>query len=87
MHRVLRPGGRALIIDMRNDVSDAEIGGQVAKLGLGPVNGFVTKIVFKHILRKRAYSKEGFVRMLAETPFCCGEIVKVPFGLEVRLTK
>ena len=87
MHRVLRPGGTALIIDMRNDVSDEAITGQVEKLRLGLINAFVTKIIFKHMLRKRAYSKEDFVRMLAATPFGSGEITKVPFGLEVRLAK
>lgn len=55
MHRVLRPGGTALIIDMRNDVSDEAITGQVEKLRLGLINAFATKIIFKHMLRKRAY--------------------------------
>jgi hypothetical protein len=57
------------------------------KLRLGLINAFVTKIIFKHMLRRRAYSKEDFVRMLAATPFGSGEITKVPFGIEVRLAK
>ena len=60
IHRVLRPEGTALIIDMRNDVSDKEISSQVKKLR---VNAFVTKIIFKHMLRKRAYSGADFARM------------------------
>ena len=87
MYRVLQPGGRALIMDTRNDVSDTEIDAQVEKLSLGPLNSFVCRIIFKRMLRKRAYSKEDFVRMLAATPFGAGEIVKVPFGLEAWLTK
>jgi ubiquinone/menaquinone biosynthesis C-methylase UbiE len=87
MHRVLRPGGTALIIDMRNDVSDEEISDQVKKLRAGAINAFVTKIIFKHILRKRAYSGADFARILAATPFGGGEITEVPFGLEVRLAK
>jgi len=87
MHRVLRPGGTVLIIDMRNDVSDEEISGQVKKLRVGAINAFITKIIFKHILKKRAYSGADFARMLAATPFGGGEIAELPFGLEVRLAK
>jgi ubiquinone/menaquinone biosynthesis C-methylase UbiE len=87
MHRVLRPGGTVLIIDMRNDVSDGEISGQVKKLRVGAINAFITKIIFKHILKKRAYSGADFARMLAVTPFGGGEIAELPFGLEVRLAK
>lgn len=87
LHRVLRPGGTALIIDMRNDVSDEEISDEVKKLRVGAINAFVTKIIFKHMLRKRAYSGADFAHMLAATPFGGGEITEVPFGLEVRLAK
>jgi ubiquinone/menaquinone biosynthesis C-methylase UbiE len=87
MHRVLRPGGTALIIDMRKDASDEEISDQVKKLRVGAINAFVTKIIFKHMLRKRAYSGADFARILAATPFGGGEITDVPFGLEVRLAK
>jgi ubiquinone/menaquinone biosynthesis C-methylase UbiE len=87
MHRVLRPGGTALIIDMRKDASDEEISDQVKKLRVGAINAFVTKIIFKHMLRKRAYSGADFARILAATPFGGGEITEVPFGLEVRLAK
>ncbi len=87
LHRVLRPGGTALIIDMRNDVSDEEISDEVKKLRVGAINAFVTKIIFKHMLRKRAYSGADFAHMLAATPFGGGEITEVPCGLEVRLAK
>ena len=35
MHRVLRPGGAAYIIDLRSDASNAAIDSEVAKLQLG----------------------------------------------------
>jgi ubiquinone/menaquinone biosynthesis C-methylase UbiE len=47
MHRVLRPGGEALIIDMRCDASNAAIDERVAAMKLGPLNAFFVRAVFK----------------------------------------
>jgi ubiquinone/menaquinone biosynthesis C-methylase UbiE len=43
MHRVLRPGGRAVINDLRADVTDEEMQREVDKMGLGPVDRWMTK--------------------------------------------
>ena len=87
MHRVLRPGGEALIIDMRNDASDAAIDHRVEEMKLTRFSAFVTRAIFKHSLRKRAYGRDDFLRMAAGTPFGSAEIRDEPLGFEVRLRK
>src|SRR5262249_26870403 len=48
MHRVLRPGGKALIIDLRPDASSEAINAEVKKMGLGWFNSWLTQLAFKH---------------------------------------
>lgn len=86
MHRVLRPGGGALIIDMRSDATNSVIRQEVAKMGLGRLSAFITRAALAS-LRKRAYSGADFERMLAATPFGTGRIEAQPLGFEVRLTR
>jgi len=87
MHRVLRSGGQALIVDMRNDASDTEIDSHVRQMRLSRIDALLTRGIFKYGLRRRAYSREDFVRMVAETPFRTCEIVDRPIGMEVWLQK
>jgi ubiquinone/menaquinone biosynthesis C-methylase UbiE len=86
MHRVLRPGGRAMIIDMRNDASAKSIVDQVAKMQLGRIDAFLTRTTLS-ALRKRAYSRSDFVGMVQATPFGGCDIVVQPLGFEVGLVK
>ncbi|MFI4935598.1 MAG: class I SAM-dependent methyltransferase [Caulobacterales bacterium] len=86
MHRVLRPGGTAVIFDMRGDATNASIAKEVAKMRLGRASAFFTDAALRS-LKKRAYSREDFVGMIAATPFGAGQIAEEPIGFEVRLTK
>lgn len=43
MHRVLKPGGVAVISDMRSDASDEEMEREVEGMGLGPINRIFTR--------------------------------------------
>jgi ubiquinone/menaquinone biosynthesis C-methylase UbiE len=86
MHRVLRPGGRALVIDMRNDASGKAIRDEVAKMQLSRIDRFLTRTTLS-ALRKRAYSKLDFERMAQATPFGRCDIREEPLGFEVTLTK
>lgn len=87
MHRVLKVRGRALIIDLRPDVSDDEIAAEVKKMGLGWVSSLMTKLTFKHMLRKRAHSREQLRDMASQTPFKTCEIRENSVGYEVTLGK
>ena len=87
MHRVLKPGGQALIIDLRGDASREAIDQAVATMRLGAVNGFITRLTFRFMLLKRAYTKAGFERLVSQTEFRHAEIREDLIGLEVALAK
>jgi len=86
MHRVLRSGGKAMIIDMRNDASSKSIVDEVAKMHLGRIDAFLTRTTLS-ALRGRAFSRLDFERMAQATPFGRCEIVEQPLGFEVTLVK
>jgi ubiquinone/menaquinone biosynthesis C-methylase UbiE len=87
MHRVLKPGGRALIIDLRGDVTPDAIRREVQNLKLGAVNSFVVRQTFRFMLIKRAYTRGQFRQMIAESPFQSGDIQDSLTGVEITLTK
>lgn len=87
MNRVLRSGGRAVVIDLRPDVADDEIAAEVKRMNLSWFSSVLTKLTFKHMLRKRAYSREQLQGMVAQTPFQTCEIREEALGFEVMLGK
>jgi ubiquinone/menaquinone biosynthesis C-methylase UbiE len=87
MHRVLKPAGKALIVDLRPDASPEAINAEVKKMGLGWFNALMTRLAFKHMLLKRAYSQEQFRQMASQAPFQACEVQEGPIGLSVWLTK
>ena len=66
MRRVLRPGGAALLIDMRRDATIAAIRQYVEGLGVGWLNRWFMMLVFRTSLIKRAYPLEE-IRCMAVT--------------------
>jgi ubiquinone/menaquinone biosynthesis C-methylase UbiE len=87
MHRVLRPGGEAMVQDLRKDVSLDEIDRYVKQSGRSRVDAWLTKWAFRCMLIKRAYTQEQFLRMAAESRFGACQISLEPIGMEVRFAK
>jgi len=87
MHRVLKPGGRAIIIDLRKDASWEEIEAYVDGLHVSAANSWFMKFTFKHMLLKRAYTEEQITALARESDFNSCEIVKAPVGMDIKLTR
>jgi ubiquinone/menaquinone biosynthesis C-methylase UbiE len=87
MCRVLKPGGRALIIDLRGDASPDTLSRHVDGMGLSAVNRVLTKLAFRTMLLKSAYTREQFQQMLSQTEFASVEIAGHDIGFEIRMTK
>ena len=87
MHRVLKPGGTALIIDLRGDASRADIETEVGGMGLNAINRALTRWTFKHFLLKNAYTEAQIQQLAAQTAFKQAEINKDAIGMEIWLRK
>jgi ubiquinone/menaquinone biosynthesis C-methylase UbiE len=87
MHRVLKPGGRAVIIDLRADASEGDINQCVDNMGLGRLSTLFTKWTFKYMLLKRAYTQASLAEIVSESKFKESKIRKDLIGLEVWLEK
>jgi len=87
IHRVLMPGGRASIFDLRKDASPAAIDDEVAGMHLSALNAMLTKWTFRAVLLKNAYTREAMDTMVSQSRFAKGEIVQDGIGFELRLAK
>jgi len=87
MHRVLRPGGEAVIFDLRKDAARADIDAEVRGMHLTPWSAFMTRWTFELMLLKRAYTRQDLQRMASESRFGGGAITVEGIGIELRLTK
>ena len=87
MRRVLRPGGTALLIDMRRDVNVGELKRYVDGLGVNLLNRWFMMVVFRGMLIKRAYRLEEIRRMAIEAGWVEPRIDSSPIGFEAWLTR
>ena len=82
MHRVLRPGGVAVIEDMWGEATSAAIREEVRRMNLSAVNAFSTRLTLTW-LRRRAYSRDTFAALAQRSAFGAAEITTA--GLEIRV--
>lgn len=87
MHRVLRPGGEAVITDLRKDATLEDIDSYVKESGRNLIDGWLTRWTFRHLLLKRAYTEDALVEMAKQSRFGACQIGIHTVGLEVRLEK
>ncbi len=87
MRRVLRPGGTALLIDMRRDASVDEIRRYVNGLGVSRLNRWFMMLSFRGMLIKRAYPLEEIRRMALEAGWAEPRIESSPLGFSAWTTK
>lgn len=87
IHRVLRAGGEAVISDLRKDASLDEIDTYVKQSGRSRIDAWMTKWTFRHVLVKRAYTKDDFIRMAEQSRFGTCQIMASGIGFEMRFTK
>jgi ubiquinone/menaquinone biosynthesis C-methylase UbiE len=87
MSRVLKRGGCALIIDLKRNASVDEIGKGIDEMKLSWFNGLLTKLAFRTMLIKSAYTKEEFQQMIWEANFTDVKIEENYMGLEITMTR
>ena len=88
MFRVLKPGGKALIIDLRPDASIEEIETYIRKdMVLTGINFLLTKWAFQSMLLKRAYPKDKFRQFASQSKFKTCMIDKDGIGMNKYIEK
>jgi ubiquinone/menaquinone biosynthesis C-methylase UbiE len=87
MYRVLRSGGTALVLDLRKDVTMAEIRNYFGSIGLSTVERWMTLATFRFMLLKRAYTRAQLEQMLTDIPFRDKDVRLIDVGVELWLQK
>ena len=87
MYRVLKPNGKALIIDLRKDASKDSINDHVEGMGLNWINTLFTKLSFRFMLLRNAYTVDEIKELVSHTDFRKYEIPQDPMGFELWLQK
>jgi ubiquinone/menaquinone biosynthesis C-methylase UbiE len=88
MFRVLKPGGRALIIDLRADASNEAVDRHIREdLALTGVNFLLTQWTFRLMLIKRAYTKEAIRQLVSQSKFKGCKIEDDGIGMYIWLER
>lgn len=87
MHRVLKPGGTALIVDMDRNVSSRQIDNYTESTGARGMNKLFMKLMFKYFLRNGAYTRDEFIDLISKTAFREYDIKEEGIGFHINLRK
>ncbi len=87
MYRVLKPDGKALVIDMNYNSTSEDIENEVRNSGMKGFDKYFVKFAFKTFLKQGAYTKENFEMFLQEMHFRNYNIKQEGISLYVYLYK
>jgi ubiquinone/menaquinone biosynthesis C-methylase UbiE len=87
MHRVLKPGGSGLLIDLSKDATPASIAQAVDGMGLNRINRWLTRLIFRFVLLKRAYTEKQFRDFFTQSGFTAVDIQAGLIGFDIRFTR
>jgi ubiquinone/menaquinone biosynthesis C-methylase UbiE len=85
IHRTLKSGGTALVIDLRKDFSPQGVTEYVR--GRGWFSAAMIRLTFNTMLKRRAYTREAVMALVSESQFGQGELRLDPLGFELWLRK
>lgn len=86
-HRVLVPGGRASIIDLRKEATMDEIREEVARMHMSKLSAAWTRLTFRSFLLKNAYSSDALRELVAKSRFQTGKIERDGVGFHLHLQR
>jgi ubiquinone/menaquinone biosynthesis C-methylase UbiE len=86
IHRVLRPGGRVLIVDVNHDASGRDWKAYASGIGLKGGTALMMGLAFR-IQRSGAYTKEQFEGLAAATPLHLESTQTLGINLVLELVK
>jgi ubiquinone/menaquinone biosynthesis C-methylase UbiE len=87
MSRVLKPGGKGLLIDLRRDAPPEAVKQMVDGLGMSFINRIFTLLTFRCMLLKRAYTETEFRDFFSKADFRSVEFGKSLTGFEIQFER
>jgi ubiquinone/menaquinone biosynthesis C-methylase UbiE len=87
MRRVLTPGGRGVLIDLRKDASRDDIRRMVDSMGLSFAGRLMTQFTFRFMLLKRAYTEAQFRDFFGLANFQSLDLQKNAVGFEIHFRR